>query len=130
MTCASELPDYLLGGFEQKYHIAKADGTPVKDEARYFVLRYDKDPNAVVAMSAYAKNMIGKNSRFASDLFRVLFIHAQEHNLIDQWAEACHSLLYRGKFPQEARLQANMADKLTERLSDESEEPNETVTKT
>lgn len=40
----------------------------VDPEAKYFVLRYDKDPNAVVAMQAYADSVEAVNPEFANDI--------------------------------------------------------------
>lgn len=56
------------GGWKQKYIIAKADGSPVDDDAVYFVLRLDEDPNARVAAIAYAASVGISNGDLASDL--------------------------------------------------------------
>lgn len=43
-------------GLFGKYKIEKANGTPLDENARYFVLRYDKDPAALIALKAYMEN--------------------------------------------------------------------------
>lgn len=42
-------------GWYIKYHITKADGSPVDPNADYFVLRLDKDPAARKAAITYAE---------------------------------------------------------------------------
>ena len=76
---------YKQGGWEDKYIIYKwktrtrrkqsdweSDTyrvkVPVDPDAKYFVLRYDKDPNAVVAMLAYADSVEAVNPEFADDI--------------------------------------------------------------
>ena len=58
-TEKTDLPSYLTSGLVNKYRIEKRDGSPVNQDAKYFVLRYDKDPNAVVAVIAYCKSVTG-----------------------------------------------------------------------
>jgi len=59
---------YKEGGLKLKYDIRHADGREVDPEAQYFVLRIDKDPNALVALSAYMQSVAFDNPQFASDL--------------------------------------------------------------
>ncbi len=56
----------------QKYIITKTSGDPLDPEARYFVLRYDKDPHAQAALLAYAESCQVDNPQLAADLCRVL----------------------------------------------------------
>lgn len=59
---------YKVGGFRSKYEIKKANGLPIAPEAQYFVLRVDTDPNARVALKAYADAVRAVNQKFAEDL--------------------------------------------------------------
>lgn len=64
---------YKEGGFKpNKYRIEKTSGNPVDPEARYFVLRYDKDPHALVALEAYAKSVYRDNDQLGHDLLDVV----------------------------------------------------------
>ena len=58
------------GGLKLKYIITKANGNPVDETAKYFVLRYDIDPHARKALVAYAESVESDNSQLASDLKR------------------------------------------------------------
>ncbi len=51
-----------------KYHIEKMDGSPVDPKAQYFVLRIDTDPNARVALHAYAENISRSDPLFSEEL--------------------------------------------------------------
>lgn len=62
---------YEHGGWKRKYYIQKR--TPsglrsVPQRAQYFVLRFDKDPHARIAMAAYADSVEAVNSQFAEDI--------------------------------------------------------------
>jgi len=46
-------PKYLLGIYP-KYVVRKANNEPLDPEARYFVLRYDNDPDALYAATLWA----------------------------------------------------------------------------
>ncbi len=60
---------HKTGGFEcKKYKIEKSDGTPLDSGAKYFVMRYDTDPNALVALQVYASCVIMENEEFGNDL--------------------------------------------------------------
>jgi hypothetical protein len=59
---------HLANGLYDKYVIQKADGLPVDPRAHYFVLRYDTDPHAKVALRAYADAIRIRNPRLASDI--------------------------------------------------------------
>ena len=59
---------YQHGGLRRKYIITKVSGKPVDPKAKYFVLRYDEDPHAVVAIKAYIKSIRKENTELARDL--------------------------------------------------------------
>jgi len=59
---------HLSNGLYGKYVIQKADGAPVDPRARYFVLRYDTDPHAKVALRAYADEIRPRNPKLAGDI--------------------------------------------------------------
>ncbi len=68
---------YKKGGWRRKYFISKTilndSGSItglrwVDEEAQYFVLRFDQDPHARIAMRAYAKSVEIDNPRFAADI--------------------------------------------------------------
>ncbi len=63
-------------GLYSKYKVEKADGSPIDDEAEYFVLRVDKDPHARVAVRAYARSIKKGNPKLAEHLCRLLWDHA------------------------------------------------------
>lgn len=68
----AKLPGYLDGGIKMKYAIAKADGSAVDPDARYFVLRFDKDPHARVAMKAYRDSVADENRTLAWEIGKAL----------------------------------------------------------
>jgi hypothetical protein len=68
-------------GLYGKYRISK-DGESTDPDARYFVLRYDTDPHARVAMVAYAESVERDNPQLARDLKRAA--EAWVHNVV--WA--------------------------------------------
>lgn len=91
-----DLPGYLDGGFDDnRYIITKRDGTPTRRDAKYFVLRYDKDPNAIVALVAYAEAVMEANPLLAQGILQSLYHWAVELGGIEEWAAAASSLLYR-----------------------------------
>lgn len=90
----NELPSYLRDGFYEKYRLEKTSGDPIDPNAKYFVLRYDKDPNAVMAVIAYAVSITGKNSQFAQELLQKVYIHAEKMGKLKEWADAMHFLSY------------------------------------
>jgi len=45
----------MAGLIINKYRIEKTDGTPIDDDAEYFVLRIDNDPYAREALREYAR---------------------------------------------------------------------------
>lgn len=70
--------NYKEGGFDPKrYKIQKADGSPINPEAKHFVLRYDKDPHALLALQVYAASIATDNEQYSTELreeiVRVLF---------------------------------------------------------
>ncbi len=58
-------PDGLFG----KYQVMK-DGAPLDGPS--FVLRYDRDPHAKVALRAYADSILKENVDLATDLYDAL----------------------------------------------------------
>jgi len=87
------MPGYKKGELKQKYHIYKRclkaecdrcgdcihtcnndpSGLIAPDrQACYFVLRIDKDPNARLALRAYAKAVRPRNPQLADDLLKWL----------------------------------------------------------
>lgn len=63
---------YKEGGFEEKYIITKRNGNPIDEDAKYFVLRLDKDPHALKALAVYAFSVKEDNEEFALDLFKII----------------------------------------------------------
>ena len=55
-----------------KYKLEKTNGNPLDPGAKYFVLRYDCDPNAVRALMTYIESIMGTNLDFALDLVEVI----------------------------------------------------------
>jgi len=55
-------------GLYIKYHVEKADGTPVDPEAVYFVLRIDTDRDARSALWFYAERIAETAPELADDL--------------------------------------------------------------
>jgi hypothetical protein len=63
------MDSYKQGGFDfNKYIITKSNGNPIDPEALYFVLRYDRDPHARVALAAYAQSVRTDNPQLADEL--------------------------------------------------------------
>jgi hypothetical protein len=56
-------------GLYRKYTVTKVNG-PTEPNARYFVLRLDKDPHAQKAALAYADSIREENRNLAFDLYR------------------------------------------------------------
>ncbi len=114
MSTTEELPSYLREGFRtHKYDIRKTSGEPLHPDAKYFVLRYDKDPNAVVAMLAYAHGLVGDNTPFVKQLLQTLYIHAERFGKLAEWSKVAQQALYRLKAEPEALLAAKMSDEIT-----------------
>lgn len=55
-------------GLYNKYVLAKANGNPIDEEARYFVLRYDSDYHAQKALLTYAVSVMRSNPELSKDL--------------------------------------------------------------
>ena len=68
-------------GLYRKYEIRKADGTPVDPDAKYFVLRYDKDRHARIAMASYAKSVLVENADLAREIIEDVRLFAAESEL-------------------------------------------------
>jgi len=51
------MESYKKGGLINKYEIKKTNGNPIDPEAKYFILRYDKDPHAIQALKKYAESV-------------------------------------------------------------------------
>lgn len=70
---------YEHGGWRRKYFIQKirkgGGVSPVAKRAKYFVLRFDKDPHARVAMAAYADSVEAVNPKFAEDIRKKIMPH-------------------------------------------------------
>ncbi len=66
---------YKKGGWRKKYIIRKASGNRIARRARYFVLRFDIDPHARVAMAAYADSVESINPKFAEDIRKKIRPH-------------------------------------------------------
>lgn len=62
------MSDYKKGGLEPRYKIEKTNGEPINPNAKYFILRYDKDPHARVALLAYANSIALENPQLANQL--------------------------------------------------------------
>jgi hypothetical protein len=60
-------------GLYGKYEIKKANGKPLDSEAKYFVLRYDKDPHAKKALEAYANSISDENYKLAMEIRAEIF---------------------------------------------------------
>lgn len=60
--------DQRRRGLVNKYRVERADGTRIADEARFFVLRLDKDPYSAVAALAYAEACAATHPYLAADL--------------------------------------------------------------
>jgi hypothetical protein len=60
--------DYKIENLHNKYIISKTDGTPMDDEAEYFVLRLDTDPIARKAIWVYSLLLGIENPTFADEL--------------------------------------------------------------
>lgn len=74
-------------GLYGKYIIAKADGSELDPKAKYFVLRYDKDEHAKIALKAYAESIQPHNAALAdalrSELSHRAHFKATEHAGVD-----------------------------------------------
>ena len=66
----------LEKGYYEKYHITKRDGTPMDPNAKYFVLRFDKDDvhgeASREALKAYAKKVEDAYPQLALDIYEIL----------------------------------------------------------
>lgn len=68
-------------GLYGKYILSKKSGNPIDPNARYFVLRYDEDPHARVALKAYAESCEKDNPLLSNDLmYELLHLEADEAN--------------------------------------------------
>ena len=60
-------------GFYQKYKIERVDGKPFTDRGNeYFVLCFERDPHAKVALKAYAESVKSENPDLYNDLMSTL----------------------------------------------------------
>ena len=62
------MSNYKHGGYEKKYIVTKTNGKSIDPDAEYFVLRLDKDPHALKALSEYIDSVQYDNPRLAYDL--------------------------------------------------------------
>lgn len=61
------------GGYEARYIVRRADGKPIRGDARYFVLQFNgEDPHATAALYAYAGSIFAENRQLAEDIFKAL----------------------------------------------------------
>jgi hypothetical protein len=66
------MSNYKHGGFDEKYRITKKSGKPIDSEAKFFVLRLDKDPHALKAIETYIDFVKVDNSKLALDLTELI----------------------------------------------------------
>lgn len=66
------MSNYKNGGLDNKYIITKKNGNPIDPEAVYFVLRLDKDPHALNAISSYIDSVMDDNPRLALGLMNLI----------------------------------------------------------
>ena len=77
------MSNYKEGGYDRKYIIQKSSGKPIDPKAEYFVLRLDKDPHALKALSEYIDSVQLDNPRLAYDLIVLL---SKMHKIQDKKA--------------------------------------------
>ena len=85
-------------GLYGKYRIEKINGKPV---GRAFVLAYDNDPHAAVALEAYADSCVDDYPQLAADLYAALGIDVDltDHaSLIDEELSTYLAEHYRGRW--------------------------------
>jgi NTP pyrophosphatase (non-canonical NTP hydrolase) len=68
-----DAPGYADGGLDRRYVVTKRDGTPIDPRAKYFVLRYDRDPHALAALFTYAASVAEDNKPLADQLLAALY---------------------------------------------------------
>jgi len=75
-----------MSQLSRKYTVSKVDGSPVDPAARYFVLRYDRDPHARTVLARYADSVRrAGDAEFADallcelDATEAAFLEAQDH---------------------------------------------------
>jgi hypothetical protein len=82
------MSNYKNGGLDIKYNITKKDGRPVDPNAKYFVLRLDKDPHALEAIHAYINSVMSDNAELATDLLELvedIIINQQTEQTGELW---------------------------------------------
>jgi hypothetical protein len=62
----------MTEGLVDKYEVLRY-GEPISD---CFVLRYDRDPHALVALAAYAASVREENRELSDDLWRLVKVHS------------------------------------------------------
>ena len=62
---------YKNGGLKTKYKIRKTSGKPLDKKAKYFVLRYDKDPHALKAWKECAEMWQKRNVALTAEVERL-----------------------------------------------------------
>ncbi len=67
-------------GYYQKYIVQKADGSGIDKNADYFVLRLDKDINALKALEIYTDLIKNSNSELYEDLLVKLMQYKDKNN--------------------------------------------------
>lgn len=71
------MSNYKEGGLEPRYKLEKTNGEAMDADAKYFILRYDKDPHAQVAILAYAKSVENENPQLSRDLIKEVDLFMQ-----------------------------------------------------
>jgi len=66
------MKNYQKGGLESRYKVVKTNGELIDPKAKYFILRYDKDPHAVEALKTYINSVELENPQLANDLRKEL----------------------------------------------------------
>ena len=57
-----------MKGLYVKYEVEKVDGTPIDDNAQYFVLSPDTDRHARIALAAYAESVRMEDPQLSGEL--------------------------------------------------------------
>ena len=91
-------------GLYNKFKIEKTDGTPIDEDAEYFVLNIAHDQHAAVAIYAYALSVREENAQLAYDLLSYFSEHWGED---DSWSKGADELIdllerYDGVRPEQA----------------------------
>jgi NTP pyrophosphatase (non-canonical NTP hydrolase) len=91
------------GGWFSKYIIQKRSGHPVDPKAKYFVLRFDKDPHALRALFSYMESVRVDNPKFACDIGDRIKEH---RNLLEATGDLHNPAFYIGLLAAMVNLNA------------------------